>query len=132
MPSFELRRSEVNAAVVDWLKKQAEIKVEDHKGSIRIYFSEMLSIPRVELHVSDDAWARLLSELRMTLNGGHLKVYRDEILTIHPVRNRCLQVRLDLLDDDLIRRAAGYARKTLSDFVREAALSEAKRVLEKR
>jgi len=137
MASFTLKATERNLKIADYLSVEPHLKISREREHIRVEFGGMLSISRLEIDavaggIADKEWRELAKEIRQTLAGAKIREFTDIIIGIWPLRKEGVFVRLDSFEKRLIQEAAETEHRTISDFVRMAALEKADQALIKK
>lgn len=137
MPRFTLKLTDRNLKIAEFLEDaERHIKTIRQKDSVTIKFGSGLTIFRLEIScitggITDAEWKDLAKEIKSTLIGAKIREFSDQVIGIRPLRNRGVYIRLNAIEESLIREAAKLEGRTLSDFIRMAALRASDEVLER-
>jgi len=136
MPSFRLKLNKRNLAIANALKeaKGDYVTIQEKGNEIDISFKEGLIITRFDLgdigkELTDSGWNALLREIKKTLSGAKVRDFNSELIGIHPLRTEIISMRLTPLERSFIEDAAEIEERSLTDFIRTAALMMANEVL---
>lgn len=137
MPSFILPLNEINKKIVDFYEGCDRVEAKKRDGRIFVYFNGGLTILRMEVDaaagsITDKEWRDLIRDIKKTLKGAKIRGFSDIDIRIYPLRTEYAHLRLDPLEKELILDAAKTEHRSLSDFVRMAALEKADQVLIKK
>jgi len=137
MPHFTLRLNKANLKIAEAIKNAADdVKVDVQDGFIRVSFKYGLNISRLELgpvgnDLTPNQWNALAKEIRQTLVGAKVREFNSMLIGIHPLRTERIDIRLDPLEKALIKDAARIEQKSITDFIRAAALRVADEVFDR-
>jgi hypothetical protein len=70
-------------------------------------------------------------QIKRTLVGAKVRDFNSALIGIHPLRTERVYIRLDPLEKALIADAAKIEQKTITDFIRAAALRMAEEVFDR-
>jgi hypothetical protein len=137
MPHFILKLNKRNLEIAEAIKKVADgVKVEVLEDGIRASFDYGLDISRLELgsagvNLTPSQWNALAREIKRTLVGAKVRDFNSALIGIHPLKTERIYIRLDPLEKALIADAAKIEQKTITDFIRAAALRMAEEVFDR-
>lgn len=127
MPKFVLSATPRNLAIAKFLEKAASASVSATKNHITVSCGYGLNLQRLFLEkvvpdLTDKDWSTLHRAVRSTLSGGRITSQSELGLSIRPLKTRTIRLRVDPLEERIIREAAKEARKSLSDYIRGLVL----------
>jgi len=143
MPSFILKVSDTNRAVVGYLRRKGDVTVIPRVDAVRIESDYAITLDRLVLSskfpsLSENDWARLYREISRTVQKGRVwpprrKFDRAEtwIIKVLPLKTRRVQLVFDPIDYNIAKEAAALAKKSLSDFIRSAVMKFADEIFDK-
>lgn len=135
MTSFTLPENELNMRIAKALKEKNEqyVKTRIHEGKIEVAFAEGLIIHRSDIDISsgvdltDKEWNTLAKEIKKTLK--EAKTFHDKkTIEIMPLKTKMVCVRFNPIDIGLIKEAAKLQKRTISEFIRMAAIERMREV----
>jgi hypothetical protein len=133
MASFVLRMTERNLKIADFIGTEPHVVTRREDDRIQIEFGGMLSISRIEIDaaigLTDKEWRELGREIKKTLKGAKVREFSDLAIGIWPVRKGGIFIRVNDFEKELLERAAKTEHRSISDFIRMAALEKADQVL---
>ena len=137
MPMFKLRINENNRKIADFLEAaERGVEVLQDGKNILVKFKYGLHISRLEIgsiirEFTDNDWRSLIKEIKNTLTGAKLQMVSDVSIGMRPLRTEDVHIRLDPLERETIEEAAVMEGRSLSDFIRSAALKRASEVFDR-
>ena len=132
LPTFTLTKTPMNSAIADYIKTVEEVKVHERTNKFLFEFPYRFELSRLHLEsvipgLGEDDWRRLYREIGQNLKGCKIFPPRYKfnpketwVIRFHWQRDRRLEIKLDPLEDNMIRKAAKLSSKRVSDFVRAA------------
>lgn len=135
---FELHMNENNLKIAEFLKasgKCSEVRHENDRIIVKFKFGftiHRLHIGSIIKGFTDRDWRLLTNEIRRTISGARVCELSDLAIGIHPLKTELIRVRMDPLEKETLQEAAVLAGKSLSEFIRSAALKEASEVFDKK
>ncbi len=135
--SFRLKNNEKNATIAEYLQATENVLVERNEKEIVVKFDHGFTITRLELgsiirDLTDSDWRELINEVKGTIKGGKVEVFSHMSFGVRPTRSELLIIRLDPSEKQILQEAATLEGKTLSEFVRNAALRVAGEVFNRK
>ncbi len=131
MASFKLRINEKNLKIAQFMEVAGKaVKVLQENGDILVKFRYGLNISRLEVGsiikgFTDGDWRAFVEEIKSTLKGAKIREASDMVVRLRSLRTEDIHIRLDPLERETIEEAARLEGKSLSDFIRAAALRRA-------
>jgi len=135
MPSFILAKTPMNKRIIDFVTKSEEgLRVKEQTNKIRIEVPDGFELNRLYLEsaISDfreNDWNQLFKEVAKTATGCKIHPPRYQfnpkkhwVVRFFWLRNKQVLLRLNSLEDDMIRKAAKLSKRNVSDFIRVATM----------
>jgi len=137
VPCFTLRLNKTNLRIAEAIKNAVDgVKVDVREDGILVSFDYGLNISRLELgsvgmDLTPGQWNALAREIKKTLVGAKVREFNSMLIGIHPLKTERIDIRLDPLEKALIVDAARIEQKSITDFIRTAALRLADEVFDR-
>ena len=137
MPMFKLRATENNLRIAEFLETaERGVKVERHRDEILVKFKYGFTITLLEVGsiirgFTRRDWRNLIKEAKETIVGGKVQEFSDASFGVRPTKSERIYIRLDPLEKETIQEAAVLEGKSLSEFIRSAALKAASEAFDK-
>jgi len=136
MTSFTLHKDKCNVRIAKAIKEENKdyVQINTENEELHISFQAGLTIIRsaiedaLKKEISDEEWKALAYEIKKTLSGGKIREFNKNIIGISPLKTERIFIRLDPLEKTFITEAAKQEGRTISDFVRLAAIERARDV----
>jgi len=128
MPKFELPATPRNLAIAKFLAKaDKSVKISAGTNIIVVSFDYGLNLQRLFIEkvvpdLTDRDWINIRKTVRNSLMGGKISSESELGLSIRPMRTRIIRLRVNPLEEQIIREAAKEAGKSLSDYIRGMVL----------
>ena len=136
MTSFTLHKDKCNLRIAGAIKEENKDYVQIHTENeeLHISFQAGLTITRsaiedaLKREMPNEEWKALANEIKKTLSGGKIREFNENIIGISPLKTERIFIRLSPLEKTFIAEAAKQEGRTISDFVRIAAIERAREV----
>ena len=135
MISFSLPMNAVNLKIARFYEDGEHVKVAVSGNKIVVNLTHGLTIFRIDVEgiaraFTDKEWRDLAEQIKSTLKGAKIREFTDLAIGIQPLRSKDIHLRINPIEFDLIRNASREDHRSISDFIRMAALEKAEQVLE--
>jgi len=138
LTSFTLAENKLNTKIAEALKEKNKqyVKTAIREGRIEVTFAEGLIIHRSDIDIltdidlTDEEWNTLAKEIKETLKGARM-FHNKKTIEIVPLKTRMICIRFNPIDMEIIKDAAKDEKRTISDFIRVAAIERAQEIFKK-
>lgn len=138
MPMFKLRVTENNLRIAEFLEAaERAVKIEKREGEILVNFKYGFTVTFLEVGsiikgFTRRDWRNLINEVKDTVVGAKVQEFSDVSFGLRPIKTERIYIRLDPLEKETIQEAAVLEGKSLSEFIRSAALRLASEAFDKK